>query len=149
VNNNGLVVDPSKVKVVVEWERSTSILEIQSFLGLARYYRRFIEGFSSLLGPFIALTRKNAPSFWNDECEASFQELKQRLVTAPVLTLPMEFVGYVVYIDASKKGLGCILMQQGWVVAYASRPGCVTYAPRQLKRTILLMTWSWQQLSMP
>jgi hypothetical protein len=121
VNKNGLAVDPARVKVVVEWERPTSVREIRSFLGLAGYYRRFIEGFSSLSGPLTALTNKNAPYVWSDECEASFQELKQRLVIAPVLTLPMESVGYVVYTDASKKGLGCVLMQQGRVVAYASR----------------------------
>jgi hypothetical protein len=90
-------------------------------LGLAGYYKRFIEGFSSLSGSLTTLTRKNVPFVWSDKCEASFQELKRRLVTAPVLTLPMESVGYVVYTDASKKGLRCVLMQQGWVVAYASR----------------------------
>lgn len=58
---------------------------------------------------------------WSEECEVRFQELKQRLVTAPMLALPMESVGYVVYTDASRKGLGCVLMQQGRVVAYASR----------------------------
>jgi hypothetical protein len=73
--------------------------------GLAGYYRRFIDGFSTLLGPLTALTRKNALFVWSDEFEASFQELKRQLVIAPILTLPMEFVGFVVYIDASKKGL--------------------------------------------
>jgi hypothetical protein len=136
VNNDGLAVDPAKVQAVVEWERPSSVREIPSFLGLAGYYRRFIEGFSSLSGRFTALTRKNAPFIWNDKCEDSFQELKHRLVTAPVLTLPMESVGYVVYTDASKKGLGCMLMQQGRVVAYASRQRKI------MKRTILLMTWS-------
>jgi hypothetical protein len=90
-------------------------------LGLAGYYKRFIEGFSSLSGSLTTLTRKNVPFVWSDKCEASFQELKRRLVTAPVLTMPMESVGYVVYTNASKKGLGCVLMQQGRVVAYASR----------------------------
>jgi len=61
VNDNGLAVDPSKVKVVVEWERPTNILEIRSFLELACYYQRFIEGFSTLSGPLTTLTRKNAP----------------------------------------------------------------------------------------
>jgi len=121
VNKDGLAVDLAKVQAVVEWERPTSVREIRSFLGLVGYYRRFIEGFSSLSGPLTALTRKNAPFVWRDKCEASFQELKRRIVTTPVLTLPMESVGYVVYMDASKKGLGCVLMQQRRVVAYASR----------------------------
>jgi len=121
LNKDGLVVDPVKVQARVDWKRPTSVREIRSFLGLAGYYRRFIAGFSSLSGPLTALTKKNAPFVWCDKCEASFQELKHRLVTAPVLTLPMESVGYVVYTDASKKGLGCVLMQQVRVVAYASR----------------------------
>jgi ribonuclease HI len=74
-----------------------------------------------LLGPLTAFTRKNAQYECSEECEASFQELKRRLVTAPMLTRPMESVGYEVYTDASQKGLGCILMQQGRVVSYASR----------------------------
>jgi hypothetical protein len=72
-------------------------------------------------GPLTALTRKNTTYEWSEECEASFQELKRRLISAPMLTLPMESVGYVVYTDASKKGLGCVLMQKVRVVAYASR----------------------------
>jgi hypothetical protein len=121
VNKDGLAMDSGKVQALVDWERPTSEREIRSFLGLAGYYKRFIEGFSSLLGPLTALTRKNAPFVWCDKCEASFQELKHRLVTAPVLTFPMESIGYAVYTDASKKGLGCVLMQQGRVVTYASR----------------------------
>jgi hypothetical protein len=121
VNKDGQAVDPAKVQAVVDWERPASVREIRSFLGLAGYYRRFIEGFSSLSGPLTALTRKTAPFVWCDKCEASFRELKHKLVTAPVLTLPMESVGYVVYTNALKKGLGGVLMQQGLVVAYASR----------------------------
>jgi hypothetical protein len=90
-------------------------------LGLAGYYRRFIEGFSALSGPLSALTRKNTPFIWSDRCEASFQELKRKLIIAPMLTLPTKSVRYVVYTDASKMGLGCMLMQHGRVVAYASR----------------------------
>jgi len=76
VNKNGLAVDPAKVKAVVEWERPTNDREICSFLGLAGYYRRFIEKFSSLSGPLTALTKKNSPFIWSVECEESFQELK-------------------------------------------------------------------------
>jgi len=78
-------------------------------------------GFFALSRPLTVLTRKNGQYEWSEECEASFQELKRRLVTAPVLTLPIESVRYVVYTDASRKGLGCVLMKQGKVVAYASR----------------------------
>jgi len=121
VNKNRLSVDLAKVKAIVKWEGSTNVREIWSSLGLASYYQRFIEGFFALLGPLTAFTRKNAQYECSEECEASFQELKRRLVTAPMLTRPMESVGYEVYTDASQKGLGCILMQQGRVVSYASR----------------------------
>jgi hypothetical protein len=93
VNKNGLAVDPAKVKAVVEWERPTNVREIQIFLSLVGYYLRFIEGFSVLSGSLTALTRKNAQYEWSEECEVSFQELKQRLVSAPMLTLPMESGG--------------------------------------------------------
>ena len=73
----GVAVDSEKVKVAVEWTRPTSVFEIWSFLGLASYYRRFIEGFSKLSGPLIALTRKNACFVWTDECEQCFQQLKR------------------------------------------------------------------------
>jgi hypothetical protein len=80
-------------------------------LGLARYYQRFVEGFSKLLGPLTVLTKKNARLAWDDECEASFQELKQRLVSAHILTIHIESEKFVIYSDASQKGLGCVLMQ--------------------------------------
>ncbi|MCI42550.1 retrotransposon protein, partial [Trifolium medium] len=85
------------------------------------YYRRFIEGFSKLAMPLTQLTRKNQAFVWDKHCEESFQELKRRLMTAPVLTLPDAKEPFVVYCDASKMGLGGVLMQKGKVVAYASR----------------------------
>ena len=121
ISKDGISVDPKKVEAVVNWERPTSVHEIKSFLGLAAYFRRFVEGFSKLSGPLTTLTRKNARFFWKDECEQSFQELKQQWATAPVLTLPLESCKFVIYSDASRKGLGCVLMQNGKVVAYASR----------------------------
>jgi hypothetical protein len=101
--------------------RLSNAHEVRSFLGLAGYYRRFVEGFSQLATPLTRLTKKNEKFQWSEECEQSFQELKQRSVTAPVLTLPSGSDGFVIYSDASHKGLGCVLMQQGKVIAYASR----------------------------
>ncbi|KAL0560512.1 hypothetical protein IC582_000917 [Cucumis melo] len=95
--------------------------EIRSFLGLAGYYRRFVEDFSRIASPLTQLTRKGTPFVWSPACESSFQELKQKLVTAPILTVLDGSGSFVIYSDASKKGLGCVLMQQGKVVAYASR----------------------------
>jgi len=121
ISTEGVFVDPQKVEAVLKWERPTLITEIRSFLGLAGYYRIFIEGFSLIATPLTQLTRKNKKWVWSEECEKSFQELKRRLTTAPMLTLPSGTEGFVVYSDASGKGLGCVLKQHGKVIAYASR----------------------------
>jgi len=97
------------------------VSEICSFLGLAGYCRRFIEGFSNLAKPMTALLGKNAKFVWSEKCQASFDELKKRLTTAPVLILPDLSKKFSIYCDASRQGLGCVLMQEGRVVAYASR----------------------------
>jgi len=113
--------DPKKVEAVLKWKRPTNMTEIRSFFGLAGYYRRFIEGFSTIASPLTKLTCKEIKFVWLEKCETSFRELKERLTSAPVLALPLETEGFVVYNDASKKGLGCVLMQYGRVIAYASR----------------------------
>ena len=113
--------DPKKIEAVVDWPRLTNISEVRSFLGLAGYYRKFVEGFSTIALPLTRLTQKKVKFEWTPECEASFEELKKKLVSAPVLTLPSGSRGFVVYSDASKKGLGCVLMQNDRVIAYASR----------------------------
>ena len=97
------------------------VFEIRSFLGLARYYRRFIEDFSRLAAPMTRLTRKEIKFDWDDRCEEKFQELKRRLTSAPILIVSERGRGYIVYCDASKAGLGCVLMQSGRVVTYGSR----------------------------
>ena len=102
-------------------ERPKSVFEIRSFLGLAGYYRRFIEDFSRLAAPMTRLTRKEAKFVWDDSCERAFQELKGRTTSAPILIVPKRGQRYTVYCDASKDGLGCVLMQSGKVVAYGSR----------------------------
>ncbi|KAL0539729.1 hypothetical protein IC582_023945 [Cucumis melo] len=121
VSKAGVSVDPAKIEAVTGWTRPSTVSEVRSFLGLAGYYRRFVENFSRITTPLTQLTRKGAPFVWSKACEDSFQNLKQKLVTAPVLTVPDGSGSFVIYSDASKKGLGCVLMQQGKVVAYASR----------------------------
>ncbi|KAL0549903.1 hypothetical protein IC582_014398 [Cucumis melo] len=121
VSKAGVSVDPAKIEAVTGWTRPSTVSEVRSFLGLAGYYRRFVENFSRIATPLTQLTRKGAPFVWSKACEDSFQTLKQKLVTAPVLTVPDGSGSFVIYSDASKKGLGCVLMQQGKVVAYASR----------------------------
>ena len=114
-------VDPKKVKAVMSWERPKSVFEIRSFLGLAGCYRRFIEEFSWLATPMTRLTRKGVKFEWDDLCEKAFQELKRRLTLAPILIVSEQGQRYTVYCDASRDGLGCVLMQSGRVVAYGSR----------------------------
>ncbi|XP_042400896.1 uncharacterized protein LOC121990913, partial [Zingiber officinale] len=121
VSSRGISVDPQKIEAITSWEQPKSVQEIRSFLGLAGYYRRFVEGFSSIAMPLTRLTRKGVKFTWSEACETSFQELKRRLVSAPVLVLPSGDDGFVLYTDASLQGLGAVLMQHGRVVSYASR----------------------------
>ncbi|KAL1564196.1 hypothetical protein AAHA92_06571 [Salvia divinorum] len=121
VSAEGIRVDPAKVKAVQLWKTPKTPNEIRSFLGLAGYYRRFIEGFSKIARPMTQQLKKGIKINWTMECEASFQLLKEKLTTAPVLAVPEPGIDYVVYTDASKVGLGCVLMQNGKVIAYASR----------------------------
>ncbi|GJY98140.1 retrotransposon protein, putative, ty3-gypsy subclass [Tanacetum coccineum] len=101
--------------------RPTTVTEVRSFLGLAGYYRRFVEGFSRLALPLTQLMRKGEKFVWTDERQESFEELNNGDWVARYRTLPSGFRGFRLYSDASKKGLGCVLMQHGKVIAYASR----------------------------
>lgn len=121
VSTEGIKVVSNKIAVVQNWPRPTSATKIQSFLGFAGYYHGFVEGFSSIAAPFARLTLKGAPFRWLDECELSFQKLKTALTTTPVLMLPTGSGSYKVYCDVSRIGLGAVLMQDGRVIAYASR----------------------------
>ncbi|KAK1681688.1 hypothetical protein QYE76_042536 [Lolium multiflorum] len=109
----GIAVDPAKIKTVKEWKAPTTQTEVRAFLGLAGYYRRFVEGFSSIARPMTQLLKKDKKFEWTDKCEVSFQKLKARLTTAPILIMPDITKPFDVYCDASKIGLGCVLMQEG------------------------------------
>ncbi|XP_073152945.1 uncharacterized protein [Henckelia pumila] len=121
VSAKGIEVDPSKVEAVRNWDVPKNATEIRSFLGLAGYYRRFIQDFSKIALPLTSLTRKGVKFVWSEQCEKSFTELKERLISAPVLAIPEGTGHFVVYTDASKSGLGAVLMQDDKVIAYASR----------------------------
>ncbi|KAJ9538531.1 hypothetical protein OSB04_031264 [Centaurea solstitialis] len=120
-NREGIKVDPSKIEAVMSWEVPKTPTEIRSFLGLARYYRRFIQDFSQIVVPLMRLTKKSEPYVWGAEQEEAFETLKRKLCEAPVLTLPEGVEDMTVYCDASHLGLGCVLIQRGRVIAYASR----------------------------
>ncbi|GKA29327.1 putative reverse transcriptase domain-containing protein [Tanacetum coccineum] len=121
VNQNGIHVDPSKIEAVKNWKTPMTPSEIRLFLGLADYYRRFIANFSKIAKPLTSLTQKNQKYVWGVEQEEAFQTLKNNLCDAPILTLPDRVEDFIVYYDASNQGLGCVLMQRGKVIAYASR----------------------------
>jgi LPS O-antigen subunit length determinant protein (WzzB/FepE family) len=120
ISEGGISVDPSKVKDILSWNTPQNILDIRSFLGLAGYYKRFIEGFSKISKPKMELLEKGKTFEWTLWREASFQELKKRLTTASVVTMPDVERSFSIYCDASGQGLGCVLMQDGHLVAYAS-----------------------------
>ncbi|WVZ64073.1 hypothetical protein U9M48_013643 [Paspalum notatum var. saurae] len=113
VSKGGIMVDPSKISSVMDWKVPEVVKEVRGFLGLAGYYRRFIESFSRIAKPMTSLLEKGVPFIWTKERQAAFDELKKRLTTAPVLTLPDLTKSFTVYCDASKEGLGCVLMQEG------------------------------------
>ena len=121
ISAQGIQVDSQKIAAVENWEQPRTVTEVHSFLGLAGYYRRFVQDFSILTFPLTRLTRKNVKFEWDENCEQSFQQLKYCLTHAPVLTLLDDNGNFEIYSDASLSGLGCVLMQHGRVIAYASR----------------------------
>ena len=115
------MVDPQKVEAILSWEAPTNQTEVRSFLDLVGYYRRFIRNFSVIASPMTNLLKKNVEFVWSEECQRSMDELKRRLTTAPVLMLPEDDSDFVVYSDASQRGMGCVLMQNERIVFYISR----------------------------
>ena len=105
----------------MKWEPSKNVTKVRSFLGLAGYYWRFVEGFSKLAMPMTRLIKKGEKFLWTLECQLVFHTLKEKLTTTPILIISNNGEGYEVCTDASLRGLGCVLMQGGKVVAYGSR----------------------------
>jgi hypothetical protein len=136
ISEGGISVDPSKVKDVLSWNTPQNVSDIRSFLGLAGYYRRFIEGFSKTSKPMTELLVKGYTFEWTPRRETSFQDLKKTLTTAPVLIMPDMEKPFSIHYDTSDQGLGCVLIQDGHVVAYASRQ------LRKHEEKYLTMTWN-------
>ncbi|GJT36648.1 putative reverse transcriptase domain-containing protein [Tanacetum coccineum] len=112
IDSQGIHVDPAKIESIKDWASPKTPTEIRQFLGLAGYYRRFIEGFSKIAKPMTKITQKKVKFVWGDKQEAAFQLLKQKLCSAPILALPEGSEDFIVYSDASIKGLGAMLMQR-------------------------------------
>jgi hypothetical protein len=121
INQDRLVVDPKKVADILDWKAPRDVHGIKRFIGMVGYYRRFIEGFSRIARPMTALLAKKAKFKWTTESQESFEALKKKLTTTPVLILPDVHKPFSVYCDASYMGLGCVLMQEGRVVVYSSQ----------------------------
>ncbi|GJW34114.1 putative reverse transcriptase domain-containing protein [Tanacetum coccineum] len=121
IDSEGIHVDPAKIESIKDWTSPKSPTEIRQFLGLVGYYRRFIEWFLKIAKPMTKLTQKKLKFEWGDKQEAAFQLLKQRLCSAPIIALPEGSEDFIAYCDASKKGLGAVLMQREKVISYASR----------------------------
>ena len=113
--------DPNKVEVIIEWKPPTNVTEVRTFLKLAGYYIRFVKGFLMTAAPMTRLLQKNVKFEWSEKCQARSEKLKAFLTEAPILTQLTYGQEYVIFSDASLNGLGCVLMQEGKVVAYASR----------------------------
>jgi hypothetical protein len=121
ISTGGVPVDPSRVKDVLNWLPPTNASEIRSFLGLGGYYHQFIKDFSKIAKLMMKLLEKNKTFEWTAECQASFEELRKRLTSALVLVLRDLTKKFDIYCDTSRRGLGCVLMQEGQVVCYASQ----------------------------
>ena len=121
VSPEGIMVDPGKVKEVLEWKPPTTMSEVQSFLGLAGYYRRFIPNFSKIVKPITELLKKGNKYVWSEACDEAFKYLKELLTTSLVLAHPDTTKSFDVYCDASGTGLGGVLMQEGRVISYSLR----------------------------
>ncbi|GJS62377.1 putative reverse transcriptase domain-containing protein [Tanacetum coccineum] len=120
IDSQGIHVDPAKVDSIKDWASPKTPTKIRQFLGLTGYYRRFIEGFSTIAKPMTKLTQKSVKFEWGDKEEEAFQLLKQILCSAPILALPEGIENFVIYCDALHKGLGAVLMKREKVIAYAS-----------------------------
>jgi hypothetical protein len=121
ISDEGITVDPTMVEAIMECHAPTNVPEVRSFMGLARYYRRFIEGFLKIANPITELQKKNKKFVWTEKCTEAFQRLKEMLTTTPILKVPDMDADFLVCTDASKEGLGGVLMQDDRVIAYISR----------------------------
>lgn len=121
ISASGVATDPSKVSIIQNWPTPSTVKDLRSFLGMAGYYRKFVKKFGLLIKPLTNLLKKGVLFTWTSETQDTFDALKHALVTAPVLALPNFAKPFVVETDASDKGVGAVLQQDGHPVAYVSK----------------------------
>jgi hypothetical protein len=141
ISKDGISVDPRNVQEVMDWKPPKSVHQIRSFLGLAGYYCRFIPDFSRIAKPMTELLKKGVKFVWSEACEKAFHSLRQHLTSAPVLVQLDNSKPFEVFCDASGTGLGCVLMQEGRVIAYASRalrPHEIIYPTHDLELAVVV-----------
>jgi hypothetical protein len=120
VSSEGISMDLSKVQEVLDWKLPRTVHQVQSFLGMAGYYRRFILNFSKIAKPITDLLKKGENFVWNAECDEAFRSLKKLLTTSPVLAQLDVTKFFDVYHDTSGTGLGYVLIKECRVIAYSS-----------------------------
>ncbi|GBN98665.1 Retrovirus-related Pol polyprotein from transposon 297 [Araneus ventricosus] len=125
ISADGVKTDPEKTKAVVDWPRPETVHDLRSFLGLCTYYHRFVRNFSAIARPLHKLTEARSSFNWTEECEKSFNSLKQALITSPILTYPRTDKEFILDTDASNEGIGAMLSQkigsEECVIAYFSK----------------------------
>ncbi|KAG8493153.1 hypothetical protein CXB51_010525 [Gossypium anomalum] len=133
----GIRIDPSKISAIVNWKPPKNVYEIRRFLGLADYYRKFVQGFSIIVSLMTWLLQKDVKFEWSDKCQQSFDRLKTLLTEAPVLVQPESAKEFVIYSDASLNGLGCILIQEDYDLVIDYHPGKANVVANALSRKSL------------
>jgi hypothetical protein len=121
VRKDELKPDMHKVSTVVDWPRPTNVTEVRQFLGLCNFFRRFVQGYSSLMAPLNRLLKKQIPWCWDEQCEGAWKHMNEVLTSAPVLKIPEPDKPYRLVCDASRVGVGAVLCQAGRPCAYFSR----------------------------
>ncbi|KAL9256840.1 Retrovirus-related Pol polyprotein from transposon 17.6-like protein [Drosera capensis] len=121
IKDGNLFMEEGKVRTIQEWEPPTKVSELRSFLGLANYYRRFIEGYSAIVSPLTDLLKKDKAWVWTEACHNAFGELKRVVSSEPVLSLADHSKPFEVHTDASDFAIGGVLMQEGHPIAFESR----------------------------
>src|SRR3954467_6322754 len=120
ISKDGIAVTRELIQAILDWTPPKTVKQVRSFLGLASYCRRFVENFSKIAKPLTNLLHKGVKLEWTYKCQESFQALKYKLTSPPVLAPVDTQKDFVIYCDASRQGLGCILLQERKVIAYGS-----------------------------